>query len=133
MRTVQFAIIGALAAITGEVELILFVSLLRVDKNLAFALQTIISLQLIFALSSFFTWRGRKGSFVGKWIKFHLGRVVTVVASGILFSLFISAFIPYYIANLMCILLVMAANFIWSEHVVFSKPAEVVVESEALG
>lgn len=119
-RTVQFVFIGGFAAATGGIELFLLVSGFHMDKNLAFAIQMAISLEVNFALSYLITWRESEGAFLGKFVRFHYTRIFTLVLNQILFAWLLS-YIPYLIDYIVSLGLIMVLNFVVTENYVFSR------------
>lgn len=120
---ILYLIIGGLVTAFGFLLLYVFVEFLHVDKNLAFFIQTIINLEILFILYNWLVWGHRKFSVKMKsitirWVKFHLARALAVVLGQILF--FILSFeIHYMVSNLIVVVIVTVLNYSANEKFVF--------------
>jgi putative flippase GtrA/glycosyltransferase involved in cell wall biosynthesis len=127
-RAVSFGLVGGFVALVGFVVLYALVEYVGLNKNLAYFIQAVVSIELNFFLNRSVTWRDRRGkgfaSFLSMWARFHLSRVVTVVLNQVLFGAFLYIGINYLIANGLCIIIVMIINFVVGERFVFrARPA----------
>lgn len=127
-RAVSFGLVGGFVALVGFVILYVLVEYVSLNKNLAYFIQAIVSIELNFFLNRSVTWRDRRGigfvSFLGMWARFHLTRVVTVALNQVLFGAFVYIGINYLVANGLCIVIVMIINFFVGDRFVFrSRPA----------
>jgi putative flippase GtrA/glycosyltransferase involved in cell wall biosynthesis len=127
-RAVSFGLVGGFVALVGFVILYVLVEQVGLNKNLAYFIQAVVSIELNFFLNRTVTWRDRRGagfaSFFGMWARFHLTRVVTVALNQVLFGAFVYIGINYLVANGLCIIIVMIINFLVGDRFVFrSRPA----------
>lgn len=127
-RAVSFGLVGGFVALVGFAILYVLVEYVVLNKNLAYFIQAIVSIELNFFLNRSVTWRDRRGagfaSFLGMWVRFHLSRIVTVALNQVLFGAFVYIGINYLVANGLCIVFVMIINFLVGDRFVFrSRPA----------
>jgi cellulose synthase/poly-beta-1,6-N-acetylglucosamine synthase-like glycosyltransferase len=127
-RAVSFGLVGGFVALVGFVILYVLVEYAGLNKNLAYLIQAVVSIELNFFLNRSVTWRDRRGtgftSFLGMWARFHLTRVATVALNQVLFGAFIYIGINYLISNGLCIIIVMVINFFVGDRFIFrSRPA----------
>lgn len=120
-RLLKFGLVGGSLALLGIVGLYFLVDVLSIQKNLAYFLLTVVSLQLNFILSDKFTWSGvsNQGGFWRKWVKFHMFRGIVAGLNQLLFALFILIGLHYMVANLACIAFATGFNFLAGEFFVF--------------
>lgn len=126
-RAFSFGLVGGFVALVGFVLLYVLVQYVGLNKNLAYFIQAIVSIELNFFLNRSVTWRDRRGSgvgaFVSVWARFHLTRVFTIALNQALFALFVFIGIHYLIANALCIIVVMVINFFVGDMFIFrSRP-----------
>jgi putative flippase GtrA/glycosyltransferase involved in cell wall biosynthesis len=126
-RAVSFGLVGGFVALVGFVILYVLVEYVGLNKNLAYFIQAVVSIELNFFLNRSVTWRDRRGvgfvSFLGMWTRFHLSRIVTVALNQVLFGAFVYIGINYLVANGLCIVIVMIINFLVGDRFVFrSRP-----------
>lgn len=122
-RAISFGLVGGFVALVSFVLLYALVQYLGLNENLAYFIQAIISIELNFFLNYSLTWRDRRGSgfaaFAAVWGRFHLTRIVTVALNQALFTVFVFMGVHYLIANALCIIIVMAINFLVGDKFIF--------------
>jgi len=135
-RAVSFGLVGGFVALVGFVILYVLVEYFGLNKNLAYFIQAVVSIELNFFLNRSVTWRDRRGagpgSFLGMWARFHLTRVVTVVLNQVLFGAFVYIGINYLVANGLCIVIVMIINFLVGDRFVFRSRSTAASQVEVL-
>jgi putative flippase GtrA len=123
LRLGRFAIVGGAVMVAGAVLLVVLVELLGVDPHIAYLIQAIVSIEVSFALSRWWTWADRRAvgrrPVAGEWLRFHSSRVLTVPANQGLFSLLLGVGVGYFAANAIGIAVSSAVNFLVSHHLVF--------------
>lgn len=137
-KVVRFAIVGASVAAIGGIVLIVLVQL-GVDQSTSYLLQSVLSVELNFALSYIFTWKlnffapGKNDSGITKWLKnfgflglrwisFHIPRTVTVGINQLMFHFFVVVVgLPYWLVYVLNILIVAGFNYVFGNLVVFRK------------
>jgi putative flippase GtrA len=114
VMAVGFAVLGVLTHV-------------GVSPHVAYAIQAVISVELSFVLSRYWTWRDRRGrsraAVAREWRRFHASRIVTIPANQALFSLLIVAGASVWSSNAICIALTTLVNWLVGHHVVFGATA----------
>lgn len=82
-----FAAIGGGVMIFGALLLFALVHLLDIDQNIAYTIQTFISIETNFRLNAATTWKDRPGDTWGKWKRFYYSKIFTIVINQILFAI----------------------------------------------
>ncbi len=122
-RILSFSLVGGFVTIIGFAILYVLVQYVGLNKNLAYLIQAILSIELNFFLNHFYTWSDRRKqgvrAFVTSWGKFHFTRIFTVTLNQVLYSAFLLSGINYLVASAMCILIVMIINYIAGDIFVF--------------
>jgi putative flippase GtrA len=125
VREVQFTIGGGMIAVIGAGLLFAGVHWLHLSEKPTFYIQLVITLALNFAWNQFVTWRDVKCSIVGVlhriW-KFVLTRVFSLGLNAVLFVVLTTKFFGfhYMAAYVVCLVVVMAVNYITSHKFVFT-------------
>jgi putative flippase GtrA len=122
-RIVKFGLVGGLVALIGGGILYTLVDILSIEKNAAYFVQAVISLQLNFNLNDRFTWadrRGQNGRYWNRWVKFHIVRILSAILSQILFALLTVLGVYYMLAYAVCIVFATGFNYFTSNRFVFS-------------
>jgi len=126
-RIVIFVLVGGLVALLGSIQMYLYVEKLYMEQNLAYILQTFISLQTNFNINDRITWgdwRTSNGNYWHRWIKYHLSRLVTIFLCQIGFSLLVYLSVHYLMAYSIVIVFGFVINYITSSKFVFKRKGE---------
>lgn len=132
-RFFKFGLVGTGVMFLGLGIMIVCVDLLHINKNLAYLVQTVVSVESNFFLNAVITWRDRTRQQLWKsWIKFHGLKITTMIISQFLFAGLLLAVswiqIPalavvqkfdYVIAYFACIGIITLINFIGNDKWVF--------------
>lgn len=119
----KFGLVGGLVALIGSALLYALVDLLGVEKNIAYFVQAVISLQLNFNLNDRFTWADRRQQrgYWSRWLKYHTARILSVVFNQILFALLTLLGVHYMLALVVGIVVAIALNYFMSDRFVFTS------------
>lgn len=122
-RQLSFGVVGAGVMAVGFLTLLLLTGPAGVSPHLAYLIQAVISVELSFVLSRYWTWSDRRGhtraAAVREWRRFHASRVVSMPANQALFSLLILSSASVWLANAICIVLTTTVNWLVGHHLVF--------------
>jgi putative flippase GtrA len=122
-RQLSFGAVGIGVMAVGFALLFVLVHLLGVSPHLAYFAQAVVSVELSFLLSRYWTWGDRRGSTRSavwrEWRMFHASRVVSVPANQALFSLLVVGGAGVFTANTICIGLTSVVNYLVGHHLVF--------------
>jgi putative flippase GtrA len=122
-RVINFVLVGGGVAFFGLVQMYFYVDLLNMEHNLAYILQTIISLQLNFTSNDLWTWgdvRQKNGAYWSRWLRFMLSRAVTIGINQVVFTILTFADVHYIIAYLFNnIVIGLVLNYLTSKNYVF--------------
>lgn len=119
----KFGLVGGFVALIGIGLLYAFIDIMSIEKNIAYFIQALISLQINFNLNDRFTWkdrRDRKGSYWSRWVKYHLTRMISVILNQILFALLTTLGIHYILVSVICIIFATAINYLMGDRFVFN-------------
>ena len=126
-RQLSFGVVGITVMAVGFATLAILTNGLGMSPHLAYAIQAIISVELSFVLSRYWTWRDRRGrtraSLWREWRRFHTSRIVSMPANQAAFSALVTAGAGVWAANSICIALTTVVNWLVGHHLVFG-PAE---------
>jgi putative flippase GtrA len=126
-RQLSFGVVGVAVMAVGFAVLVVLVDGLGVSPPLAYFVQAIISVELSFALSRYWTWRDRRGATRseawGEWRRFHGSRLVSIPANQALFSVLVMTGSSVWAANATCIALTTIVNWLVGHHLVFGPTA----------
>ncbi|MHA1972897.1 MAG: GtrA family protein [Candidatus Hodarchaeales archaeon] len=123
-KILSFGLIGGSVAVLGSALLFLFVDILHIEQNLAYFAQTVIALQINFNLNNLITWRDQRkisGEYWGRWLKYHISRLLTVVLCQIIFSLLISIGVQHMVAFAINLAVGIVLNYFSSDKFVFKS------------
>ncbi len=73
--------------IAGMVLLFLLIQVLHIEKNLAYLIQAIVSIETNFFLNRFLNWKERDGQITVQWLKFHTTAALTFPVNQVLFAI----------------------------------------------
>ncbi|HET6508483.1 MAG TPA: GtrA family protein [Baekduia sp.] len=122
-RQLSFGVVGAGVMAVGFLILLLLTGPAGVSPHVAYLVQAVVSVELSFALSRYWTWGDRRGrtrsAALREWRRFHASRVVSVPANQALFSLLIVSGAGVWLSNAICIALTTAVNWLVGHHLVF--------------
>lgn len=122
---VLYLITGGLVTFSGFLLLFILVEYFHFDKNVAFFVQTIINLQLLFILNNWLVWSHRKTRkgvkpLVKRWVKFHFARAFIVILGQLLFFV-LSLKINYLVSNVLVVIISTFSNYSLNEKFVFQE------------
>jgi putative flippase GtrA len=127
-RQLSFGVVGAGVMAVGFLILLLLTGPGGVSPHVAYLVQAVVSVELSFVLSRYWTWADRRGrtrrAAVREWRRFHASRVVSMPANQALFSLLILSSASVWMANAVCIGLTTAVNWLVGHHLVFGADDE---------
>lgn len=127
-RQLSFAFVGAGVMAVGFLVLFVLTGPAGVSPHLAYLIQAIVSVELSFVLSRYWTWGDRRGrtrsEALREWRRFHASRVISMPANQALFSLLILSSAGVWLANAICIALTTAVNWAVGHHLVFGATSE---------
>jgi putative flippase GtrA len=122
-RQLSFAVVGLLVMALGFVMLAVLIGRCGVNAHLAYLLQALVSVELSFVLSRYWTWRDRRASSragVGReWLRFHASRMLSIPANQALFSLLLISGCGALVANGWCVTATTVFNYCVSHRLVF--------------
>ncbi|MET0603813.1 MAG: GtrA family protein [Baekduia sp.] len=127
-RQLSFGVVGITVMAVGFLILLVLTGPVGLSPHVAYLIQAIVSVQLSFVLSRYWTWEDRRGrtraAALREWRRFHVSRVVTVPANQALFSLLILSSASVWMANAICIALTTIVNWLVGHHLVFGAGDE---------
>jgi putative flippase GtrA len=122
-RQLSFGVVGASVMAAGFLLLLVLTGPLGVNPHLAYLIQALISVELSFVLSRYWTWADRRGrtwpAVSREWRRFHASRIVSIPANQGLFSLLIISGASVWMSNAVCVVLTTAVNWLVGHHLVF--------------
>jgi putative flippase GtrA len=121
---VGFGLVGGFVFLLGAGLLWFCVQILRVNVYLAYAIQTVVSIESNFFLNHLFNWRDREGKMWAKWAKFHLAKAGTVAIDQALFAAFLHFGVHYLVVKVMNTAIITVLNFVLNEYYVFRARKE---------
>jgi succinoglycan biosynthesis protein ExoA len=128
-RFLNFGLIGIGVYLFGTLLLVILVEFLHLNKQLAYFIQGITSIELNFVLNASFTWRdrstGKPLALVGQWARYHLTRIFTIIFNQALFAFLIFHHIHYIIASVICLATSTAINYLAGEYFIFRKRSNI--------
>lgn len=121
-RLWKFGLVGGLVALIGSGLLYALVDFIELEKNVAYFIQAVVSLQVNFNLNYRFTWGDRRaqGGYWSRWLKYHTARMFSVVFNQILFFLLLSLRVHYMLALVAGIVAAIVLNYFMSDRFVFT-------------
>jgi putative flippase GtrA len=123
-RELSFAAVGLGVMAVGFATLLILVRRFGVNPHLAYLIQAVLSVELSFVLSRYWTWGDRRGSSVregtGEWLRFHASRCISMPANQAMFSLLIFAGAGLVAANAVCLAITSVFNYFVSHRLVFT-------------
>jgi putative flippase GtrA len=132
-RFLKFAAVGGGVMLSGLAIMVVLVDWLGVNENLAYLVQTFVTVELNFFLNARITWptrtwRGLRDS----WLRFHGWKVTTMIASQALFAGLLVAVrwagihgvrwieeYDYVVAYIGCVGIITLVNFMGNDRWVF--------------
>ena len=121
-RQLKFAAVGLTSLLFGTVSLIFFVEVVHLSNTIAYAIQTVVAVEVNFILNCTITWRDRtQGKFWRSWWRYHLSRVFTIIFNQILFNSLVYIHTPYLLAFSVCIVVSLFINYTIGEKLVFKQ------------
>lgn len=122
-RQLSFGVVGVTVMAAGFLTLLLLVQVAGIDPHLAYLVQALVSVELSFVMSRYWTWRDRRGrtpaAVAREWRRFHASRIVSIPANQALFSLLVVSGATIWTANALCIALTTTVNWLVGHHLVF--------------
>lgn len=122
-RQLSFAAVGLLVMAFGFAMLAVLIGPCAVNAHLAYLVQAVVSVQLSFLLSRYWTWRDRRASSPigvgGEWLRFHSSRLLSIPANQALFSLLLVSGCNPLVANGWCVTATTFFNYSVSHRLVF--------------
>lgn len=122
-RQLSFAAVGLLVMALGFVMLGVLIGPCAMNPHLAYLVQAVVSVELSFVLSRYWTWRDRRASSradMGReWLRFHTSRMLSIPANQALFSLLLVSGCNALIANGWCVTATTIFNYSVSHRLVF--------------
>jgi putative flippase GtrA len=127
-RQLSFGVVGVSVMALGFLILLLLTGPAGLSPHVAYLIQAVVSVQLSFLLSRYWTWEDRRGrtraAALREWRRFHASRIVTMPANQALFSLLILSSASVWMANAICIALTTVVNWVVGHHLVFGAGDE---------
>jgi putative flippase GtrA len=126
-RVINFVFVGGGVALFGSFQMYLYVDIFHLGLNLAYILQTFLSLQINFNINDRWTWgdwRIGNGKYWHRWMKYHLSRLVTILLCQIIFSVLVYFGFHYLVAYGANIIFGFVINYITSSKFVFKRKRE---------
>ncbi len=123
VRFTKFGVIGGSVAVIGAGLLYILVEKCRMEQNLAYAIQTVVSLQLNFFLNDRFTWTGLGNGareWVQRWLKFHAVKLLSIAVNQLLFTIFTAIGMHYLLVYTLSVALVTVVNYTTNDRFVFA-------------
>jgi putative flippase GtrA len=122
-RQLSFAVVGLLVMAFGFVMLAVLIGPCGINPHLAYLVQALVSVELSFLLSRYWTWRDRRASSRGdvgrEWLRFHTSRLLSIPANQALFSLLLVSGCDALVANGWCVTATTVFNYSVSHRLVF--------------
>lgn len=122
-RQLSFAAVGLFVMALGFVMLAVLIGPCGVNAHLAYLVQAVVSVQLSFLLSRYWTWRDRRASSrsdMGReWLRFHTSRLLSIPANQALFSVLLLSGCNALVANGWCVTATTIFNYSVSHRLVF--------------
>ncbi|MBV9020865.1 MAG: GtrA family protein [Ktedonobacteraceae bacterium] len=118
-RYVGFGLVGIGVMMLGIVVLYVLVRFCRVEQNIAYFIQAVVSIETNFVLNKFVNWRDRKGKLFPQWIKFHTTKIAVVVLNQLLFAVLVYFEIHYLIATVIGVGVAAVVNYFTNDKIVF--------------
>lgn len=127
-RQLSFGVVGASVMAIGFLLLLVLTGPLGLNPHVAYLIQAVVSVELSFVLSRYWTWADRRGrtwpAISREWRRFHASRIVSIPANQGLFSLLIVGGASVWGANAVCVALTTAVNWLVGHHLVFGAEDE---------
>jgi putative flippase GtrA len=127
-RQLSFGVVGVSVMALGFLILLVLTGPVGLSPHVAYLIQAVVSVELSFVLSRYWTWEDRRGrtraAALREWRRFHASRIVTVPANQALFSLLILSSASVWMANAICIALTTVVNWLVGHHLVFGADDE---------
>jgi putative flippase GtrA len=124
-RELSFAAVGLGVMAVGFATLLILVRRLGVNPHLAYLIQAVVSVELSFVLSRYWTWGDRRGhsarAGTGEWLRFHASRCVSMPVNQAMFSLLIFERAGLVVANAFCLAVTSVFNYLVSHRLVFAQ------------
>lgn len=124
-RKLVFGAVGVSVMLFSFVQLWIMMDLLGMPTWLAYAIQTVVSVELNFVLNYAITWRDRREevSFWRAFSVFHATRIgLTIPLNQVLFVLQVDVLHwPFWLAQGICIGLTTVLNYVVGDKLVFAK------------
>jgi putative flippase GtrA len=124
-RGLTFAAVGGSVVVVGFALLFTLVSVVGLSPHLAYVVQTIVAIELNFALHERITWRDARSrtlrELAHRWLLFHVTRVVTIPANQLFFSTLVVAGCHYLLANAICVAASASVNYVVGNRWVFVR------------
>jgi putative flippase GtrA len=122
-RQLSFGVVGVTVMAVGFLTLLLLVHVAGVSPHAAYFVQAVVSIELSFVLSRYWTWRDRRGRARGgaarEWRRFHASRIISFPANQALFSVLVLSGASIWTGNAVCIALTTVVNWLVGHHLVF--------------
>lgn len=122
-RFLGFGLVGIAIMMMGMVLLYALVQFGRIEQNLAYFIQAIVSIEANFCLNKFLNWRDRKGNILTQWVKFHTTKIGTVALNQCLFAGLVQLGIHYLVVTLVGVAVATIINYIINDKFVFLSAA----------
>jgi len=123
-RELTFAAVGGSVLAVSFAVLFTLVSI-GLSPHLAYVVQTVVAVELNFALNERLTWRDTRSRTLRelghRWLLFHVARVVTIPANQLLFSALVVAGCQYLLANAICVAASTSVNYVVGSRWVFVR------------
>lgn len=128
IRFYKFLFVGILVMLVGYVVLNILIEKLKVNKDLAYLIQAIITVELNFILNAVLTWgdllkKKHSLKIIGKWfLAFNLSRLlINNPTAQILFWIITTIEVEYSLAYFISIILNTPLTYLTSKHLVYRK------------
>lgn len=122
-RQLSFAAVGLLVMAVGFVVLAVLIGPCGMNAHLAYLVQALVSVELSFLLSRYWTWRDRRASSRAdtgrEWLRFHTSRMLSIPANQALFSVLLISGCNALVANGWCVTATTVFNYSVSHRLVF--------------
>jgi putative flippase GtrA len=119
-RFFGFGLVGIFIMLIGIVVLYALVHYCGFNKNLAYFIQAVVSIELNFICNKFFNWRDRQGHVLFQWVRFHTTKIGTVLLNQLLFAFLVAQGMHYLLATLIGVVLATIINYIVNDKFVFA-------------
>jgi dolichol-phosphate mannosyltransferase len=124
-RELTFAVVGGSVLVVSFAVLFTLVSVVGLSAHLAYVIQTVVAVELNFALNERVTWRDARSrtlrELAHRWLLFHVARVATIPANQLLFSALVVAGCQYLLANAICVAASTSVNYVVGSRWVFVR------------